>query len=55
VETDVALRFFEEVLRLARSHKLLSVEQFTVDSTLRESWAGLKSIRSKDGTPPRVA
>lgn len=53
VETDVALRFFEQVLRLARSHKLLSTEHFTVDSTLIESWAGLKSIRKKDGSPPK--
>ncbi len=43
VETDVALRFFEQVLRLARSHKLLSTEHFTVDSTLIESWAGSRA------------
>ena len=39
-------------MRLDRSHRLLSAEHFTVDSTLIESWAGLKSIRKKDGSPP---
>lgn len=49
VESDVARRFFDEVIRLARGQRLLSAEHFTVDSTLIESWASLKSLRKKDG------
>jgi transposase len=53
VETNVARRFFDEVVRLARGHGLLSAEHFTVDSTLIESWASLKSLRKKGGGPPK--
>lgn len=52
VDTDVARRFFDEVVRLARGQGLLSAEHFTVDSTLIESWASLKSLRKKGGGPP---
>lgn len=48
VETDIARNFFDQVLRLAKTHRLLSAEHFTVDSTLIESWASLKSLK-KDG------
>lgn len=53
VETDVARRFFEQVLKLARTRQLLSAEHFTVDSTLIESWASLKSLKKKGGPPPK--
>jgi transposase len=53
VATDVARRFFEQVLRLAKGQQLLSAEHFTVDSTLIESWASLKSVKRKGGPPPR--
>lgn len=53
VDTDVARRFFDEVVRLARGQGLLSAEHFTVDSTLIESWASLKSLRKKGGGPPK--
>lgn len=52
VETDVAQRFFDEVVKMARRASLLSDEHFTVDGTLIEAWASLKSIRPKDGPPP---
>jgi len=52
VETDVAQRFFDEVVKIARREHLLSDEHFTVDGTLIEAWASLKSIRPKDGPPP---
>ena len=51
--TDVGRRFFEQVVRVARSQQLLSAEHFTVDSTLIESWASLKSLKKKGGPPPR--
>jgi transposase len=53
VGSDVARRFFEGVLRLARERQLLSSEHFTVDSTLIESWASLKSLKKKGGPPPK--
>ncbi|MBM4228268.1 MAG: IS5 family transposase [Gammaproteobacteria bacterium] len=52
VETDIAQRFFDEVVKTARREGLLSDEHFTVDGTLIEAWASLKSIRPKDGSPP---
>jgi transposase len=53
VATDIARRFFEQVLKLARGQHLLGSEHFTVDSTLIESWASLKSLKKKGGPPPR--
>jgi IS5 family transposase len=51
LEGDVARRFFEGVLAHARQAGLLSDEHFTVDGTLIQAWAGLKSFLAKD-TPP---
>src|SRR5487761_796832 len=51
VETELARRFFEAVVREARCRGLLSSEHFTVDGTLVEAWASHKSFRPKD--PPR--
>lgn len=48
---DVARRFFDAVVRHARNEGLLSDEHFTVDGTLIEAWASLKSIKPK-GTDP---
>jgi transposase len=49
LQGGVAEAFFEEVLREARAGDLLSDEHFTVDGTLLEAWAGLKSFKRKDG------
>jgi transposase len=38
VEQDTARRFFDAVVRQARSQGLLSAEHFTVDGTLIEAW-----------------
>ena len=46
---------FNSVLDQARTHDLLSVEDFTVDGTLVEAWASLKSFKRKGEdcqTPP---
>src|SRR3979490_2980203 len=48
---EVAQRFFDEVVRQAAGLGLLSDEHFTVDGTLIEATASLKSFRPKD-TPP---
>ena len=45
---DIAEAFFDEVLAEAKAADLLSDEHFTVDGTLIEAWAGLKSFRRKD-------
>ena len=45
----VALQFFDAVVRQARALELLSDEHFSVDGTLIEAWASLKSFRPKDG------
>jgi transposase len=51
---DVAAAFFDAVLDEARQRGLLSDDHFTVDGTLLESWASLKSFRPRDGEPPPV-
>jgi transposase len=54
VNTDVARRFFNAVLAQARSEGLLSTEHFTVDGTLIEALASLKSLKKKgDEGPPK--
>jgi transposase len=50
---DVAALFFHEVLAEARARDLVSDEHFTVDGTLLEAWAGLKSLKKiGDDDPP---
>jgi transposase len=44
--------FFERVLALAEWQDLLSDEHFSVDGTLIEAWASMKSSVRKDGTSP---
>ena len=46
---DVAARFLGEVLADRKGRRLLSTEHFSVDGTLIEAWASLKSFRPKDG------
>ena len=45
IGSEVSARFFERILDQARRKKLLSAEHFTVDGTLLESWASLKSFK----------
>jgi transposase len=54
LEGDVAREFLCEVVEQARQKNLTSDEHFTVDGTLIEAWASLKSFQRKDGknTPP---
>ena len=54
IESEIGQEFLAAVVSLAREKELLSDEHFTVDGTLIESWASLKSFRNKndqDGTP----
>jgi transposase len=48
---EVAGEFFRAVVEQARWLKLLSHEHFTVDGTLVEAWASLKSFKRKDEKP----
>ena len=49
---DVARAFFERVVAQARDRGLLSNEHFTVDGTLVEAWASLKSFKRTDAPAP---
>jgi transposase len=51
LEHDVAGEFFRTVVERARALKLTSDEHFTVDGTLIEAWASLKSLRRKGEEP----
>jgi transposase len=55
LEHDVARQFFQAVIEEARQRELLSEEHFTVDGTLLEAWASMKSVQPKDdeGGPPQ--
>jgi hypothetical protein len=55
LEADVAKEFLQRVVAQASSGGLTSDEHFTVDGTLLEAWASLKSFQPKNqkgGTPP---
>jgi transposase len=52
LEHAVADAFFAEVVAEARRRKLISADHFTVDSTLLEAWASLKSYRPRDQQGP---
>lgn len=47
LDGDVAREYLCEVVRQAQEKKLTSDEHFTVDGTLIEAWAGLKSFQQK--------
>jgi hypothetical protein len=49
LEGDVAARFMAAVLNQERVKALLSDEHFSVDGTLIEAWASMKSVRPKEG------
>jgi transposase len=51
LQGDIAAAFFDAVVDQARQAGLLSDEHFTVDGTLLDAWAGLKSFRPKDAGP----
>ena len=54
LDGDVAAKFLDAVLTQERVKNLLSSDHFSVDGTLIEAWASLKSFRRKDGAdePP---
>ncbi|ADP70511.1 transposase IS4 family protein [Rhodomicrobium vannielii ATCC 17100] len=54
LEGDIAAKFLGAVLAQPRVKRLLSSDHFSVDGTLIEAWASMKSVRPKDGSgePP---
>lgn len=57
IEGEIAAKFLAAVLSQARVKALLSDEHFSVDGTLIDAWASMKSFRPRDGsdddgTPP---
>jgi transposase len=52
LDSDLAAAFFARILKQAAAAGLLSDEHFTVDGTLIEAWASVKSFRPKDAPPP---
>ena len=54
LDADVAAKFLDAVLRHPKVKRFLSDDHFSVDATLVEAWASLKSFRAKDGSdePP---
>jgi transposase len=53
LEADVANEFLARVVEQARAKGLTSDEHFTVDGTLLEAWASLKSFQRKEDRPSR--
>ena len=51
VETDIARKFLAKIADQAREKKLLSDEHFSVDGTLIDAWASIKSFHPKDDPP----
>src|SRR5271163_1133294 len=54
LEGDIAAKLLGAVLAQPRVKRLLSTDHFSVDGTLIEAWASMKSFRPKDGSdePP---
>ena len=52
LEAEVARAFFAEVVAEAGRRRLLSDDHFSVDGTLLEAWASLKSYRLRDEQEP---
>jgi transposase len=52
LRSDLAAAFFRRIHAQAVQAGLMSDEHFTVDGTLIEAWASLKSFRPKDTPPP---
>ena len=49
LEGDIAAKFLTAVLAQPKVNKLLSSDHFSVDGTLIEAWASMKSVKPNDG------
>ena len=54
LDGDIAAKFLSAVLAQPRVRRLLSSDHFSVDGTLIEAWASMKSVKPRDGSgePP---
>ena len=54
---DIAAKFLTAVLSQPKVKKLLSTDHFSVDGTLIEAWASMKSVKPKspDSAEPPVS
>jgi transposase len=50
LEGDIAAKLLSAVMTQPRVERLLSTDHFSVDRTLIEAWASMKSFRPKDGS-----
>ena len=55
LEGEIAAKFLRAVLAQPKVKRLLSSDHFSVDGTLIEAWASIKSFRRKDGQRQRPA
>lgn len=51
-EHGLVRKFFDRIVSEAVLEELASPDHFTVDGTLIQSWASLKSLKRRDGTEP---
>ena len=49
LQGEITAKFFQAVLAQPKVNRLLSSDHFSVDGTLIEAWASIKSFRRKDG------
>ena len=54
IDAEISRLFLAKIVQQARRAGLLSGEHFSVDGTLIEAWASIKSFRPKDGPKPPV-
>jgi transposase len=54
LEGEIAAKFLSAILSRPKVKRLLSTDHFSVDGTLIEAWASMKSVKPKDGSgaPP---
>lgn len=50
LEGDIAAKFLSAILRHPKVKRLLSTDHFSVDGTLIEAWASMKSVKPKEGS-----
>jgi transposase len=55
LEGDIAVKFLSAILAQSKVKRLLSTDHFSVDGTLIEAWASMKSVKPKDGSGPPPA
>ena len=51
IGTDIAGQFLHRIIEQAKEARLLSKDHFSVDGTLIDAWASIKSFQPRDGGP----